>query len=209
MLPNALTLAIFDKQALELLRAKRLEQMKKAQESRQKFLQQGHGAYTELYPSQNTRDVAKDFFEATKKSQRLVVHFYRSSSSALCDIFHKHLTILAEKHVETKFVKLNVEGCDSEQGGGASFLVEKLGIVVMPTLVLIRNRQAIHHIRGFDELGMTENFSTEALEYVLGSHGILDTDENQEPPRELIEGPKGVNCIHLRTRKQRTYNDDY
>jgi hypothetical protein len=52
--------------------------------------------------------------------------------------------------------------------------VEKLGIVVMPTLLLVKDRKAIHHIRGFDELGDTDEFSTNALGYVLGQYGVLD-----------------------------------
>jgi hypothetical protein len=140
-----------DDDALEDLRAKRLHQMKKAQEQRQKWQAAGHGTYTELGAGHDSRDVGRDFFEASKQSERLVVHFYRPSTR-LCDIFHAHLAKLAPRRMETRFVKVNVENCDKE-GGGASFLVERLGIVVMPTIVIVKDRKAVHHIRDLNEDG--------------------------------------------------------
>ncbi len=160
-----------DDDALEQLRARRLAQLKKAQEQRQTWKSNGHGAYSELGGSLDARDVGREFFEASKRSERMVVHFYRPSTR-LCDFFHAHLEKLAHKHLETRFVKVNVENCDKE-GGGAAFLVERLRVVVMPTLVLIKDRQTVHQIRGFDELGGTENFDTDALALLLESHGII------------------------------------
>lgn len=183
---------------LDALRERRLAQMKKASEQRNEWRELGHGTYSALGEGQHGGDVAKEFFEASKKSQRLVVHFYRPTTR-MCDIFHRHLEKLASKHLETRFVKINVEGCDKDGGGGgASFLVEKLGIVVMPTLVIIKDRKAVHHIRGFDELGGTEDFSTEALEFVVGGHGGLTLREDAEPPKELLEA-RGVNDLRIRT----------
>lgn len=62
---------------------------------------QGHGEYTELYDE-------KEFFETTKKSENVVCHFYRDQFMR-CKIVDKHLQILARKHIETKFCKINVE----------------------------------------------------------------------------------------------------
>jgi thiol-disulfide isomerase/thioredoxin len=168
-----------DETALEQLRKRRLEQLKKQQKQRQEWKNNGHGEYRDLVDSKNV-DVAKAFFETTKQSERVVVHFYRPTTST-CDIFHKHLQHLAAQHLETKFVKINVEGC--EQGSnGASFLVEKLGIVILPTLVLIKNRKVIHHLHGFDELGGSEEFDTKTLAYVLGTHGVLNARDDEVPP---------------------------
>ena len=85
-------------------------------------------------------------------------------------------------------------------GSGAAYLVEKLGIVVMPTLIIIKERKAVHHIRGFDELGGTEDFSTEALEWVLGAHGGIKLPEGREMPEELQVGNRGVNGIKMSRR---------
>lgn len=62
---------------------------------------QGHGEYTELYDE-------KEFFETTKKSENVVCHFYRDQF-VRCKLVDKHLNILARKHIETKFCKINAE----------------------------------------------------------------------------------------------------
>ena len=107
-----------DDEGLEELRRQRIAQMQKKHSQQKKWKDLGHGTYEELGGGQDARDVARDFFQVSKESDRLVVHFYRPSTR-YCDVFHAHLAKLAPKHMETKFVKINVEGCDS-QGGGAS-----------------------------------------------------------------------------------------
>ncbi len=180
---------------LEKLREKRLAQMKSAAEQRTKWLQNGHGTYDELPTGQHGGDVAKSFFELSKKSSRVVIHFHRPTTRS-CDVFHRSLSELAPKHPETKFVKINVEGCDDVREGGsgvgAKYLVEKLGIVVMPTLLIVKDRNAVHQIRGFDELGGSEAFSVNDLAYVLGGHGALNRKEDEEnPPIFSDEGGSG------------------
>ncbi|XP_038900358.1 thioredoxin domain-containing protein 9 homolog [Benincasa hispida] len=68
----------------------------------------------------------------------------------------KHLSILAKQHIETRFVKINAEK--------SPFLAEKLKIVVLPTLALIKNAKVDDYVVRFDELGGTDEFSTEELE---------------------------------------------
>ena len=170
---------------LEKLRERRLAQMKASSEQRTKWLQNGHGTYTELSTGQHSGDVAKSFFDTAKQSSRLVVHFHRPTTRS-CDAFHRTLEELAPKHPETKFIKINVEGCDDiREGGsgqGAKYLVEKLGVVVMPTLLIVKGRKAEHHIRGFDELGGSEMFSANELAYVLGGHGALNRRDDEDVP---------------------------
>lgn len=60
---------------LEKLREKRLAQMKSASEQRTKWLQNGHGTYTELETGQHGGDVAKSFFEAAKKIKSISYTF--------------------------------------------------------------------------------------------------------------------------------------
>ena len=172
--------------------------MKKKYLQQQKYRELGHGKYTELGmgSTQDSRDIAKDFFRTSKESDRIIFHFYRPSTR-YCDTFHAHLAKLAEKHLETKFVKVNVEGCDTNEGSGASFLVERLGIVIMPTLVLVKDRKAFHHIRGFDELGGTDDFSTNMLAHVLGTHGVTDLRDDEEMSEEFLR-ERGINTIRIR-----------
>ena len=81
----------------------------------------GHGGYKEISSE-------KDFFDEVKTSKKAVVHFYRPTTLR-CEIFDKHMALLAPKHLETRFVKLNAEK--------APFLCERLQIRVIPTLLLI------------------------------------------------------------------------
>ena len=182
---------------LEKLRERRLQQMKLQNEQRTKWLQNGHGTYTELQCGQHGGDVAKSFFHAAKQSNRLVVHFHRPTTRS-CDVFHRALSDLAPKHPETKFVKINVEGCDDTREGGsgvgAKYLVEKLGIVVMPTLLIVKDRKAEHHVRGFDELGGTDEFTSNELAYVLGGHGALTRKDDEEDPPGMRGTTRGANA---------------
>ncbi|KAL7535140.1 hypothetical protein ACHAXR_006293, partial [Thalassiosira sp. AJA248-18] len=155
-------------------------------------------------------DVAKSFFEAAKKSARLVIHFHRPTTRS-CDSFHRALSELAPKHPETKFLKINVEGCDDVREGGtgvgAKYLVEKLGIVVMPTLLIVKERKAHHQVRGFGELGGREEFSVNELAYVLGGHGALTRREEEDVAPSFSEeggarsgsrGIVGVNSLRMK-----------
>ena len=186
---------------LDAIRERRIAQMKKVQEQRQKWMSIGHGKYSSIGEGQQGADAAKEFFDASKESERMVVHFHRPSTRS-CDIFHAHLEKLAQNHLETRFVKINVDqiGEDGANGSGAAYLVEKLGIIVMPTVVIIKNRKAVYHIRGFDELGGTEDFSLDAFKWLLGIHGGINQPEGLEPPEELQTKRRGVNGVNIRSR---------
>jgi len=174
----------YNDDALEALRAKRLDQMKAAARNRQVYIENGHGTYVSLGEGRLGLDIAREFFEASKASERLVVHFYRPTTR-FCDVFHSHLQKLAHKHLETRFVKINVE---ETENSGVNFLVERLGIVIMPTILIVKDRKAHHQIRGFDELGGTENFSTALLACVLATHGALHiTEDERDNSGEILD----------------------
>ena len=48
-----------------------------------------------------------------------------------CKILDKHLSLIAQQHLETRFIKLDVEK--------APFLTQRLGIRVIPTMGLIKD----------------------------------------------------------------------
>ncbi|KAJ8450961.1 hypothetical protein Cgig2_032586 [Carnegiea gigantea] len=141
---------------LEALRERRLQQMKKMAEKRSRWISLGHGEYSEI-PSE------KDFFSVVKASERVVCHFYRENWP--CKVMDKHLSILAKQHIETRFVKIHAEK--------SPFLAEKLKIVVLPTLALIRNSKVENYVVGFDELGGRDDFSTEELEERLAKYQVI------------------------------------
>lgn len=83
-----------------------------------------------------------------------------------CQIMDKHLTVLAKKHVETKFLKLNAEK--------SPFLCERLRIKVIHTVALIKDGKTQDYIVGFTDLGNTDDFTTETLEWRLGCADIIN-----------------------------------
>ncbi|XP_006001427.1 thioredoxin domain-containing protein 9 [Latimeria chalumnae] len=155
-----------DEDGLECLKEKRLEALKKAQQQKQEWLSKGHGEYREI-PSE------REFFQEVKESKNVVCHFYRDSTFR-CKIIDKHLAILAKNHIETKFLKVNVEK--------APFLTERLRIKVLPTLALVKDGKTKDYVVGFTDLGGCDDFTTEILEWRLGCANIINYSGNLEPP---------------------------
>ncbi|WOH13934.1 hypothetical protein DCAR_0933447 [Daucus carota subsp. sativus] len=145
-----------DLEDIEVLRERRLQQMKKMAEKRRQWVALGHGEYTEI-------QAEKEFFSVVKASDRVVCHFYRENWP--CKVMDKHLSILAKQHIETRFVKLNAEK--------SPFLTEKLKIVVLPTLALVKKAKVEDYVVGFDELGGTDDFGTEELEDRLAKVQVI------------------------------------
>jgi hypothetical protein len=143
------------------LRERRRVQLQNKIRQEQDWKQLGHGRYTDIGTD------PKDFFNAAKKSSRMCVHFYRGVTPR-CEIVDGHFEKLAQTHLETRFIKIDAEKCP--------YLVEKLGIILLPTIVLIKDGKTEHSLRGFDELGGTDDFSTEDMAYVLSTHGVLNFD---------------------------------
>lgn len=53
-------------------------------------------------------------------------------------VMDKHLSILAKQHIETRFMKVHAEK--------SPFLTEKLRIVVLPTLALVKNAKVEDYV---------------------------------------------------------------
>ncbi|KAL7168040.1 hypothetical protein ACSBR2_038473 [Camellia fascicularis] len=141
---------------IDVLRERRLQQMKNMAEKRSRWIALGHGEYSEI-------PIEKDFFSVVKASDRVVCHFYRENWP--CKVMDKHLSILAKQHIETRFVKIHAEK--------SPFLVEKLKIVVLPTLALIKSAKVDDYVVGFNELGGTDEFTTEELEERLAKAQVV------------------------------------
>lgn len=117
------------------------------------------------------------------------------------------MTILAHKYLDTKFLKINVEK--------NQYLCERLGVILLPTLVLIKNGKTDGSIRGFDELGGSDDFSTNDLAYLLYTKGALKNYEGEEKyvdeEREVDMQKKamstGLNSIRLNHVKNSRYNE--
>jgi len=151
----------------EAIRQKRMDQMKKMAAKRDEWIKNGHGQYSEL-PGE------KEFFDATKKSKRVIVHFYRDATFR-CKIVDKHFEILANKHVESRFLKINAEK--------AHFLTQRLNVKTLPTILFIKDEKTVGRMVGFSQLGDTDEFPTEVMEWRLGTYDIITyTGDLTKPP---------------------------
>ncbi|XP_034190487.2 phosducin-like protein 3 [Osmia lignaria lignaria] len=156
---------------IEKLREQRLKKLKLLQQQKQNWLSLGHGEYSELQDE-------KEFFEISKKSENIVCLFYKDDSERSKIVDH-HFKILAKKHIEAKFCKLNVMRCP--------FLTERLRIKIIPTIAIIVNGKTKDYIVGFTDLGNRDDFSTETLELRISLAGAITVEDNC--PSEINKKP--------------------
>ena len=112
----------------------------------------------------------KEFFSLCKQSPRVIAHFYRGVTPR-CEIVDSHIQRLVPSHIETLFIKVDVEK--------NPFLVERLNIIVIPTLVLIKDGKTEHSVIGFDEFGGVDDFSTDDMAYVFSQHKVLNFEADR------------------------------
>lgn len=188
-----------DESGFEMLRQNRMEQLKAAQKQKQEWLSLGHGQYEEIADE-------KDFFEVSKKSANVVCHFYRESTFR-CKIVDKHLALLAPKHIETRFVKINAEKCP--------FLVERLRIVVLPTICIAKNGKTVDYIVGFDDMGGADDFPTEILEWRIARTEVIKYDGDLVTPpisgskKSLLGQPSKKKTIRGKAGDDSSDEDEY
>lgn len=145
------------------IQRERLMEMRSEQEKRMEMARNGHGSYTEIKED--------EFLPQVTNSQLALVHFYHQDFER-CRIIDKHLQILAQKHFDTKFLKLHAPD--------APFFVLKLQVQMLPCIVCFNDGKAFDRISGFDELGKRDDFPTEALEKRLLECGIIKPKEYRE-----------------------------
>lgn len=147
-----------DDDDLVSLRRKRLHQLKEMQKRRDEWVRKGHGQYNHITDP-------KHFFEVMKNSERVIVHFMRRSTPR-CLILEGHLQNLAKEHFETMICCVDVERVPQ--------LAEKFNVMMLPTLMLVENKNTFHSIIGFDEFGGVDEFKTDVVRNVLGHYGMLN-----------------------------------
>ena len=117
-----------------------------------------------------------------------------------CKIVDKHLEILARKHLETKFVKLNVDR--------APFITERLHIKVLPTIALLIDNIVKDKIIGFTDLGNHDEFSTEVLEWRLGKGGVIEYKGDLTSPPDENQKKKTINLLGKKPKTIRNGNNN-
>ncbi len=89
-----------DDYELRQIREQRLRQIKAQQLQKLEDLSKGHGQFREI--------VQDEFLAEMTSSTRVICHFYHKDFPR-CEIMNHHLSKLAPKHLEAKFVKINAE----------------------------------------------------------------------------------------------------
>ncbi|KAJ2942231.1 hypothetical protein O0L34_g15778 [Tuta absoluta] len=177
---------------LEVIRQARITEMKQRAKKKQEWLANGHGEYTEV-------DNEKDFFTVCNKSEHVVCHFYKNDTPR-CKIVDMHLKILAKKHVETRFVKIDAER--------APFLTGRLKIRVIPTVACVKENKMKDFIVGFTELGNRDDFSTEMLEWRIARSDVIEYSGDLSAPPAAQRKQRALQLDCKRTIRARQGDSD-
>lgn len=154
-------LANLTQKDLNRIRDERLLELKMKSKQLAEWKALGHGQYEEC----NDQRV---WFEEVKRNRRVVCHFYRTSNE-YCAIVDKHLKILAQQHLETRFIKIDAEK--------APYLSEKLEVVLLPTILCTKEGFTADRVEGFADFGERYDFSTKEMENRLLMGGVIDPKE--------------------------------
>ncbi|KAH9045547.1 thioredoxin-like protein [Lactarius pseudohatsudake] len=133
------------------LREQGLKELQREMERMKQMREEMHGKYTELTDE-------KDVIRTSASEPLCIIHFYHNNFRR-CAIMDKHLATLAPKYFNTRFLRVFVEK--------VPFLVEKLGIKVLPCVICFIKGVTKDRIIGFEELGNVDGFSTATLELRL------------------------------------------
>ena len=140
------------------LREKRLQQLHQEVTRAKLMKETNHGTYMEIKDEKQLLDIST--------SEKLcVIHFMKPDFNR-CGYMDSKLSILAEKHFDTRFVSINVEN--------APFVVVKLGIKVLPCVMAFMKGKEVDRIIGFEGIGYKpDEFTTRELEERLLQSGVL------------------------------------
>ncbi|KAI9448171.1 thioredoxin-like protein [Lactarius indigo] len=144
------------------LREQGLKELQREMERMKQMREEMHGKYSELTDE-------KEVIRTSASEPLCIIHFYHNNFRR-CAIMDKHLATLAPKYFNTRFLRVFVEK--------VPFLVEKLGIKVLPCVICFIKGVTKDRIIGFEELGNVDSFSTATLELRLLHTGVIQKDSN-------------------------------
>lgn len=136
------------------------------------------------YPTLDNDQAVLDF---TTETTRCIVHFAHDDF-ARCSVMDARLEELAGRHYEVRFARVDVRS--------TPFLVEKLGIRVLPCVIGFKDGVGVERVVGFEGLGSgggdgEEAFSVKTLEKRLLWKGVLvqakfssEEDDDDDVPEE-------------------------
>ena len=127
--------------------------------------------------------VQQEFFAQAKKSDRMIAIFTRNSNK-YGKVMLEHAELLAQKHLEAKFIWVDAEN--------APFLTDRLNIFMLPTIVCIKDNKVHKQHNGLNEIDGSGKYTSGTLEYLLHIDEMLDEaplyeQEIREEEEELAD----------------------
>ncbi|KAF7792914.1 hypothetical protein EIP86_004016 [Pleurotus ostreatoroseus] len=106
---------------------------------------------------------------------------------------------LSKKYFSTRFVRVLAEK--------APFLVDKLGVKVLPCVICFKKSMTCGRVVGFEELGNRDDFATSTLESKLIQFGVVRDEEEFMP--SVTYSAKPVVRQHIRGQNSTTPDEDF
>ncbi|XP_064005502.1 phosducin-like protein 2 [Pogoniulus pusillus] len=150
-----------DRKAVEMYRQQRVEEWKCLQR------RQKHGELREICGEQYVQEVTK-----APEDAWVVIHLYQPSVP-MCLLVNEHLSLLARKFPEAKFLKALANSC-----------IQNYQDRCLPTILVYKTGELKGRFVGAAECG-GRDLKVEELEWKLAEVGALETDL-EEPPRKDI-----------------------
>ncbi|KAI1795163.1 GTPase inhibitor [Ganoderma leucocontextum] len=168
-----------------------MEQLKREIEQLQKMKSDGHGLYREVTDE-------KEVVRLSANELRCVIHFFHHRFKR-CEIMDKHIQKLAPKYFGTLFIRVFVEN--------VPWLVERLGIKVLPCVMTFVGGTSKDRIVGFEDLGNSDQFETAVLEWKLLNSGAIQKDESSGST--VTYGANPTVRQHIRGRQTQDDDSDF
>ncbi|XP_070805042.1 phosducin-like protein 2 [Pituophis catenifer annectens] len=150
-----------DLKAVEMYRKQRLAELKVLQK------RQRYGELNEISGDQYVKEVTN-----APKDVWVVIHLY-NESIPMCTLVNRHLSLLAIKFPETKFVKAIAKSC-----------IENYHDNCLPTIFVYKDGKIEGKLIGVVEFGGTA-LTVEDLEWKLAEFGAVKTDLEENPRRGI------------------------
>ena len=165
---------------LTAIRQARIAQLKQQQSQHATNMSLGHGTLRTI----NETDFLS---ECTGSSKYVIVHFFNDEFER-CKIMDFHLKIIAEEHVEAKFLRMDASK--------APFFVAKFRVRTLPSLFVYEDGKEIGRLTGFDGLAPNtkkpDEWHTGRLQEWLSGVGAI---KYEKPSEEVAEEMKRMGIV--------------
>ncbi|NXX47828.1 PDCL2 protein, partial [Tricholaema leucomelas] len=151
-----------DRKAVEMYRQQRVEEWRCLQR-RQKY-----GELREICGEQYVQEVTKAAEDAW-----VVIHLYRPSVP-MCVLVNEHLSLLARKFPEAKFLRALADSC-----------IQNYQDRCLPTILVYKAGEMKGRFVGAAECG-GRGLKVEELEWKLAEVGALETDLEESPKKDIV-----------------------